>query len=142
MKKSKTIEVKLERLIPAPAAEVYAAWLNREVPGTPWSEGDKLILHPEVDGMFYWRIEGTSHYGRFTELKQPAKIQHTWVSPYTLGQESVVTVTFKKKGDDTQMTLLHAGLPDDKGGRGHEDGWNYFLTNFAKQFGKAAGKKK
>lgn len=141
MKKTKTIEVKLERTIPAPAAEVYAAWLNREVPGTPWNEGDKLILHPEVDGMFYWRIEGTAHYGRFTALKPGSRIQHTWVSPYTLGNESVVTVTFKKKGADTVMTLLHAGLPDDKGGRGHEDGWSYFLNNFAQQFGKAPGKK-
>ncbi len=80
MRTSKKIELKFERTILAPPAEVYDAWLNREVPGTPWSEGEKLILHPVVDGFFYWLVTGTAHYGRFTEVKRPSRIQHTWVS--------------------------------------------------------------
>jgi uncharacterized protein YndB with AHSA1/START domain len=143
MKRSKKkIEIRLERRIPAAPGEVCEAWLNREVPGTPWNEGDKLILTTEVDGLFYWLVEGTPHYGRFTEIKKPNRIQHTWMSPYTFGEESTVTVTFKKAGEDTLMTLVHAGLPDSDEGRAHEKGWNYFLDNFPKQFGAGAPKKK
>src|ERR1700734_1817257 len=109
MKKAKTLELEFERTIPAPPEEVFAAWLDPKFPGNPWNMGEKLLLNPEVDGFFYWRVHGTPHYGRFTEVKRPARIQHTWVSPYTLGQESTVTLTFKKKGGDTLMTLVHSG---------------------------------
>lgn len=138
----KTIEVKVERTIPAPPGEVFDAWLDPKVPGTPWYEGDELLFDPKVDGFFYWLIYGTPHYGRFTKLARPSRIQHTWMSRYTKGEESTVTVVFRKKGEGTLMTLTHSGLPDDDGGRGHEGGWNHFLDKFPKGFGKASRKKK
>jgi uncharacterized protein YndB with AHSA1/START domain len=134
---TKTIEVKVERTIPAPVAEVFDAWLNPKVPGNPWNMADKLLLNPEVDGFFYWAVKGTAHYGRFTEIERPARMQHTWVSPNTSGLESMVTVTFDRQGDDTRMTLVHSGLPDTDGGRSHDKGWNYFLDLFPKRFVQA-----
>ena len=133
-KSAKTLELKFERTIPAPPAEVFDAWLNPETPGTPWHESDKLIFNPKVDGLWYWLIRGTAHYGRFTEIERPASIQHTWMSKYTLGEESTVTVTFEKMGEETLMTLVHSGLPDTDGGRSHEKGWNYFLDKLLGQF--------
>ena len=131
---TKTIEVKVERTLPASAGEVFDAWLNPKVPGNPWNAAEKLLLNPHVDGFFYWTIRGTAHYGRFTEVERPSRIHHTWVSPNTLGQESMVAVTFKRQGGDTLMTLVHSGLPDTDGGRGHEKGWNYFLGIFCEKF--------
>ncbi len=135
MKKStKSLTVTVERAIPAPAGEVFNGWLDPKVPGNPWHEADKLILNPKVDGLYYWFISGTPHYGRFTKVERPSRIQHTWMSPYTHGRETTVTVTFKKKGEDTLMTLVHAGLPDDEDGKSHQDGWNYFMDKFPKHF--------
>lgn len=133
--KSKNIEFKVERTIQASPDVVYSAWLNPKLPGNPWNMADKLIFNPEVDGFFYWLIDEVSHYGRFTEIKPGARIRHTWVSPNTLGQESNVTVSFRKKGTGTAMTLVHSDLPDTKEARSHEKGWNYFLDQFPKQFG-------
>ena len=134
----KTIQVKVERTIAALPDEVYDAWLSPKVPGTPWSMGDKLILNPKVDGFFYWLIEGTSHYGRFTKLERSRTIQHTWMSRSTSGEESNVTVTFEKKGTGTLMTLVHSDLPDTDAGKGHEGGWKFFMDGFSKQFTVAA----
>ncbi len=142
MSAKKTIEVKVERTIAAPLGEVFDGWLNPKIPGNPWNMADKLLLNPAVDGFFYWTVHGTPHYGRFTEMKRPGRIQHTWMSPNTSGLESTVTVTFKKKGKDTLMTLLHSGLPDTAGGRSHQKGWNYFLDIFPGQFMAAAQNKK
>jgi uncharacterized protein YndB with AHSA1/START domain len=136
MSTTKTIEVKVERTIPAPLAEVFDAWLNPKVPGNPWNYADKVILNAVVDGLFFWITKGTAHYGRFTALERPSRIEHTWMSPSTSGLESTVTVTFKQKGEDTLMTLVHTGLPDTDGGRGHEKGWNFFLDGFHDQLGK------
>jgi uncharacterized protein YndB with AHSA1/START domain len=137
---TKTIELKFERTIPAPAGEVFDAWLNPKIPGNPWNAAEKFILDPKVDGLFYWTLKGTSHYGRFTEIERPGRIQHTWVSPNTSGEESIVTVTFKKQGEDTLMTLVHSDLPDTDEARGHERGWNYFLGIFSEQFGAGSRK--
>lgn len=143
MKKSaNTLEFKFERVIPASPGDVFDAWLNPKVPGNPWHDSDKLLLNPEVDGFFYWLIRGTAHYGRFTKIKRPDRIQHTWVSPFTLGEESVVTVTFEKKKGGTLMTLLHSDLPNDDKAKAHEQGWNHFLGIFPEQFAEKARKKK
>jgi uncharacterized protein YndB with AHSA1/START domain len=135
------MELKFERTIPATPAEVFDAWLDPEVPGNPWHEGDKLLLTAKVDGFFYWLTNDTAHYGRFTEVDRPDRIQHTWVSPYTLGQESTVTLTFKKKGEDTLMTLVHSDLPDSEEGRAHQDGWNHFLGVLVDHFGGRSRRK-
>ena len=138
-KEMKTITLRFERTIAAPASEVYKAWLSPKVPGSPWEMGDKLILDPRVDGFFYWLVNDTPHYGRFTALQPGKRIQHTWVSPYTAGHESTVTVTFAKRGKQTLMTLVHSGLPDNVKSRAHKEGWTYFMDLFPKQFGAAAG---
>lgn len=130
MSSAKTIEVTIERTIPALPGEVFDAWLNPKIPGNPWNMADKLLFNPTVDGFFYWAIKGMPHYGRFTEVNRAARIQHTWMSPNTSGQESTVTVTFKEHKKDTIMTLVHNGLPDTDGARSHEKGWNYFLDLF------------
>jgi uncharacterized protein YndB with AHSA1/START domain len=137
----KGLEFKFERKIPAPLEEVFDSWLDSKVPGTIWNAADKFILDAKVDGLFYWLLKDTSHYGRFTEFKRNARMQHTWVSPNTLGQESTVTVTFEKQGDETLITLIHSGLPDHERAYGHKDGWTYFLGLFSEQFGNGSRKK-
>ena len=52
-----------------------------------------------------------------------------------------MTVTFKKQGEDTLMTLVHSNLPDHELAREHEKGWNYFLEIFREQFGNGSRKK-
>jgi uncharacterized protein YndB with AHSA1/START domain len=142
MNNAKTIEVTVTRTIPASAGETFDAWLNPKIPGTPWNTADKLLLNPTVDGLFYWVFKGTPHYGRFTAVERPERIQHTWMSPNTSGLESTVTVTFEAKGKDTLMRLVHSGLPDSDAGRSHERGWNYFMEMFQAPFTDSARTKK
>ena len=137
-KATKTLEFKFERRIAAPPTEVFDAWLDPKTPGNPWNAAEKLLLNPKLDGLFYWTLKGTSHYGRFTEFERPERLQHTWVSPNTLGHESLVTLTFKRQAEHTVMTLVHSGLPDHELAKGHQSGWNYFLGIFREQFGSGS----
>jgi uncharacterized protein YndB with AHSA1/START domain len=140
MNSEKTLEFKIERIIPATPAEVFDAWLDPKIPGNPWNAAEKFVLDPKVDGLFFWTLKGTPHYGRFTEIERPGRMQHTWMSPKTLGQESTVTLTFKKQGEGTLMTLVHSNLPNCEPARGHEKGWNYFVGVFREQFGAGSRK--
>jgi uncharacterized protein YndB with AHSA1/START domain len=138
MSNAKTIEIKIERTIPASPGDVFDGWLNPKTPGTPWNMAGKLILNPVVDEVFYLSLGGTAHYGRFLHIEQSERIEHTWVSPNTSGLESTVTVTFQKKGKHTLMTLVHSGLPDTDGGRSHNKGWTFFLDGFLSHLTKSA----
>lgn len=140
-KRAKTLEFVFERRIPAPPKEVFDAWLSPKVPGTVWNAAERFVLDAKIDGLFYWTLKGTSHYGRFTKFNQPRCIQHTWMSPNTLGYETTITLTFEKIGQETLMTLVHADLPNHELARGHENGWNYFLGIFREQFGDGSRKK-
>jgi uncharacterized protein YndB with AHSA1/START domain len=135
----KTINVELTRTIPTAPLEAFQGWLDPQCPGTPWIVAEKLILDTKVDGLYYWLFineagEHKPHYGRFTIIDPPTKIQYTWMSHHTRGLESLVTVTFQKQGEDTLMTLRHENLPDDEQGRGHEKGWGHLMNQFADRF--------
>jgi uncharacterized protein YndB with AHSA1/START domain len=137
---TKTMELNFTRTIPATPAEVYGAWLDTKHPGNPWSDAKKVILDGRVDGLFYFltgkgeKGEGYPHFGRFIAVERNRRLQYAWMSPFTLGRESVVTVTFEKKGDETLLTLNHANLPDDDMGRAHDEGWKQCIGVFADQF--------
>jgi uncharacterized protein YndB with AHSA1/START domain len=135
----KTIEIKVERTIPAPPCEVFDAWLNPKTPGNPWNAAEKFI-GCESRRALVLDTQENAHYGRFRGFERAGRIQHTWVSPNTLGQESTVTVTFKKQGQGTRITLVHSNLPDTDEARGHERGWNYFLGIFRDQLGSGSRK--
>ena len=137
---AKTLAFTVERMIPAPPEDVFDAWLDPSVPGNPWHAAERFLLDSKVDGLFYWTLKGTAHYGRFTAFEPPRRIQHTWVSPNTLGHESTVTLTFVREGDGTRLTLVHSDLPDHELARGHEPGWSYFLDVFREQFGDGSRK--
>ena len=147
----KTTELTLTRLIPATPAEVFGAWMDPRHPGNPWTGAKKLILDGRVDGLFYFlhladgrrtghdaplalvAAEPWAHYGRFIAIEPNQRIQYAWMSPFTRGLESVVTVAFEKKGEDTLVMLNHANLPEEMGSL-HERGWNYCFNQFSEKF--------
>jgi uncharacterized protein YndB with AHSA1/START domain len=132
----KTIDLTLTRTIPASPAEVYDAWMDSSNPASVWHGRQKLRIEPKQDGLFYLVHRSNSsgkefpHFGRFMEVSPGRRLQHTWMSQFTRGLESVVTVSFEQKGEDTLVTLRHTGLPDDEAARGHEGGWTHFLDGF------------
>ncbi|HUI73223.1 MAG TPA: metalloregulator ArsR/SmtB family transcription factor [Spirochaetia bacterium] len=64
--------------IPAPPDEVFDAWLNPKIPGNPWNAAEKFVMDPKIDGLLYWTLKGTSHYGRFTEVERGAADPMPW----------------------------------------------------------------
>ena len=143
--KIKTIDIKLNRAIPAKPAEVFDAWLDPNHTASPWHGMKRAIVQPKKDGLFYRMhlsddTDGEqfelAHYGRFIVVDRPKRIQHTWVSQHTRGLETVVTVDLKPQGQATMLTLRHESVPDDEMGRMHELGWRHYLEVLADQFGK------
>lgn len=133
------IEITVTRMIPAQAPEVFDTWMDPKSPGGPWFGPERVIINPAVDGLFYFAVkhEGRTwaHYGRFIKIERPSAVEYTWVSEATKGLESVVLVTFAARGNQTEVTLRHSGLPDDDMGRQHQDGWAWVLSMLSERFG-------
>src|SRR5438105_11903574 len=123
----KFIDLKVSRLIPGPADEVFDVWFDPKSPGGPWYDAKKVLMNLAVDGMFYFGVERPSgvigHFGRFVAIDRRRAVEHTWMSENTRGIETTVSVTFEAREGGTELTILHRGLPDDEPGRDHERGW-------------------
>lgn len=135
------MDVNLSRTINATPGQVYDVWLDAKSPGSPWFGAKRVILQPEVDGLFYHSVEHEgriwAHYGRFTRLDKPRVIEHTWMSAATEGRETILTLTLEPRGGRTEVTLCHAGVPDGAWGRGAVEGWTWVLNAIAKRFDPA-----
>ena len=133
----KLIDLTVSRTIPAAAEKVFDVWIDPKSPGGPWFGAERIILNAVVDGLFYFAVkhEGRTwpHYGRFVRIDRPHRMEYTWVSEATQGVESVVAVTFEARGAETEVTLRHSGVPDDKMGRQHEEGWTWVLSMLAER---------
>jgi uncharacterized protein YndB with AHSA1/START domain len=131
----KLTEVTVSRTMPASAEKVFDVWINPSSPGGPWFGADHCILNAVVDGLFYLAARHENrvwpHYGRFTRLDRPRLIEHTWMSEGTKGVESVVTITLEPRGEETEFTLRHSGVPDDEMGHKHKQGWEWILSMLA-----------
>jgi uncharacterized protein YndB with AHSA1/START domain len=128
-------DITVNRTIPAPAEKIYDVWIDPKSPGGPWHGAERVIFNPVVDGLYYLAIKHEGrvwpHYGRFTKMERPSVVEFTWMSEGTKGAESVVTVTLQQRGDQTDVTLRHAGVPDDELGRQHKEGWTWILNALA-----------
>jgi uncharacterized protein YndB with AHSA1/START domain len=134
----KLTDIIVTRAIPAPAEQVFDVWMDAKSPGGPWFGSERTIMNPIVDGLFYLAVshEGRTwpHYGRFLAIDRPRRVEYTWVSEATKGVESIVAVSFESRGEQTEVTLRHTGVPDDDMGRQHKEGWTWLLSTVAERF--------
>ena len=134
-------DITVTRTIPASAEEVFDVWVDPKSPGGPWFGSEGTIMQPVVNTLFYFAVKhggrNWAHYGRFLKIERPSLVEHTWVSEATKGVESVVSVTFEARGEQTEVTLRHSGVPDDEMGREHKDGWTWALSMLGERFAKS-----
>ncbi len=133
--KAKTLTLDLKRVIAGTPGKVFDAWVDPKKACNPWSHGKPVAFEPKV-GKVFCVVMGSAgaHFGRILELAKGRQLKHTWMSCYTHGLESTVTVNFKKHAAGTLVTLRHTGLPNDDDGRCHAGGWGHFLEMLENRF--------
>jgi uncharacterized protein YndB with AHSA1/START domain len=126
----------LTRILDAPPARVFDAWLNRE----EWQawigpEGVRCevpFLEPRVGG----RYRVTMHLyggqtipvaGVFQLIDRPHRLAMTWGVEGDASRQSLLTITLKKLGQSTELTLRQEGLGSASNRDDHGKGWNSAL---------------
>jgi glutathione S-transferase len=127
----------LTRLVKAPRERVFEAFTKAEVL-MQWF-GHKGLTVPvaaldvRVGGRYRLEMHGEEGIyilgGEYREVLPPEKLVFTWVweqGPIP-GVETLVTITFAVKGKDTELTLVHSGIPTPEMITAHSSGWTSTL---------------
>ena len=140
----------ITRLVDAPRDMVYAAWTDPKQAMQWWGpEGFAVValdmdLRPggqwrkcmrAPDGNDYWRK------GVYREVVVPERLVFTYVSDDPLGapgHETLVTVTFEKRGAKTLMTLRHSGFDSKPARDSHLGGWTSCIERLTRYMSVAA----
>jgi Uncharacterized conserved protein len=115
----------VEQDMQLPAEKIFRAWTEQidswfAVPGS-------VLMKLEVNSPFFWEVEANGekhpHYGRFLQIDKDKLIEHTWVTPSTLGRETILRLELSPAGQGTHVKLTHSGFPDLDSMRQHEEAW-------------------
>ena len=123
----------LKRRLNAPPSKVYGAWTDSAKIWHWFGPEDAEILRAETDVRVGGRFrivfrgpDGEEHDvgGIYREVVPDQKLVFTWAWRSTPERESLVTVTLKRDGDGTLLTLLHEQFFDEAARDRHGRGWN------------------
>lgn len=132
--------MEIVRLFDAPPERVFDAWLEKD----QWEswigpEGCKCEIttfEPKAGGRY--RLMMNMSDGRtlpvtgvFETIERPHRFAITW--GWELGNgTTLVTVSLRAIGKQTELTLRHEGLPTPEDREGHRGGWNSALNKLAR----------
>ena len=130
----------IKRRINAPPAKVYQAWTDPQKMMRWYAPADAETLRAEADARVGGRFrvlmrtaDGEEHdvSGVYREVVPDEKLVFTWQWRSKPEWESLVTVTLKRDGDATILTLTHEQLPDEAERDGHRIGWTGAIDKLA-----------
>ena len=131
------LRLSITRLFDAPPERVFDAWIDPEQiskwlgPRTMVQGAKTLVLEPRVGGRYRiqmlapgteTRAANPTAGGIYKEIVRPSRLVFTWMWEYEQ-QETLVTITFKAVGKQTEMTFVHENFANEERREGHNKGW-------------------
>ena len=136
--------IRITRLLPATAEEVFAAWTDPRRLQEWMCPEDRTVasvtLDLRVGGRFQIVMRGENsdiaHIGEYREIHPPKRLVFTWQSAGTLQQETLVTVELFQRGKQTELVLVHELLPNEHSAAQHKNGWQSIVEKLGRFLGE------
>jgi uncharacterized protein YndB with AHSA1/START domain len=139
-----TSSLRLSRIIAASQEDVFEAWTNPDLM-MKWSAPEGLqipsvVADLRVGGAFkiHMNEESGEHvaYGTYKEIDRPNRLVYTWdwENPDSHMGGTLITVEFKKLGDNTEVTMTHDLFPSEEVMEAHNQGWVSCLNRLENVF--------
>jgi uncharacterized protein YndB with AHSA1/START domain len=130
--RSRPAPIRLERLLPVPVEEVFAAWTEPARMSRWLAPAGRAEVEADVVVGGRLRVVMTDgdvrieHDGEFLDVQPPVRLSFTWRSRYTGDEPTVVTVELHDEDGSTRLVLEHDRLPP-QARASHEFGWGAIL---------------
>lgn len=132
--------VVVRRTIAASAEDLFDAWLDPEALAIWMRPGGIRKTAAKVDarvgGRYEIVMQGDAtfpHTGEYLVIDRPKRLVFTWISNGTEQHESLVTVDFRRAGDDTEVVVTHEKLPQSQQ-ISHTNGWASALEHLDERY--------
>jgi uncharacterized protein YndB with AHSA1/START domain len=137
--------ITLSRTLNSNIEKVFDAWVTSEALTKWMAPSDTFttkVLELDARPKGRYRIamtepDGKVHtvFGVYETIDRPNKLVFSWEwenaeSP----NRSIVTIGLKRKGNQTELTLVHQGLATEDSVKHHEQGWNGCLGRLVAMF--------
>lgn len=129
--------LEITRLFAAPPARVFDAWLNREE-WQSWIGPEGLncevpLLEPRIGGRYRIMMRLTDGRvipvaGSYQTIDAPRTLAFSWGAESDPARHSLITLTLREKGGETELTLRHEGFGSVASRDDHVIGWNSALN--------------
>ena len=131
--------VRITRRLPAPAQEVFDAWIDPASVMEWMAVMDKTVARATLDVRVGGKLEivmrgkdgDVVNQGEYVEIDPPRRLVFSWSSPSTGDVPTLVTVEFNDDGEFTDLVLTHEDLPDAGAMKRHEMGWSSIIDKLA-----------
>lgn len=133
---NKTYDLKVEKTIAKPAAEVFRALGEGRLFMNCGAEQD-LSIDFKVGGKYSIEFKnyGMKNQGAFLEIVPNQKIVFTWCQDFETNPtpDTEVVVELKEVAGGTAVTIIHSGFVDAENRDGHNGGWTGGLTGLGEE---------
>lgn len=137
-----TIALRMRRTFKAPRERVFRAWTDPEKLARWWGPETRTCPFAELDPRpgGRWRTcmraeDGAENWvqGVYREVDPPARLVFTWAweDNGVPGHETLVTIEFHDRGDETEMVFTHEGFATEESRDLHDQGWTSSWVSFA-----------
>ena len=145
MSNAESARVVLERILPAPPADVFHAWTDPARLRVFMCPGNVTSTDVEADvrvgGRFRFVMhDGDAaivHTGEYRVVEPPSRLAFTWHSPVTGPGGSLVTIALSPHEGGTRLVLTHEQLPGDEIAGRHRRGWSDILDAITRHLAPA-----
>ncbi|HVA35894.1 MAG TPA: SRPBCC domain-containing protein [Stellaceae bacterium] len=132
------VSLELSHRFDAPPDRVFDAWVTKtwcEWLGPAVARCELVAMDPRVGGQFHVRMHMPDRVvditGEYRELKRPERLVMSWIGDCTRF-DTTITVTFRRDGAGTLMTLRQEGFKDPTVRDGFVQGWSAPGNSFDK----------
>jgi len=123
----------IKQVFNAPIARVFACLTQVELLNQWHAPSSTMTTEAVVDfrvggaySISMTNTDGETHTatGRYREIDEPTRLVYTWAWEGREGPETVVTISLKDLGEQTEVELIHEGFTDADVTQHHSQGWN------------------
>lgn len=132
------LSLELSRRFDAPPGRVFDAWITKswcEWLGPAVARCELVAMDPRVGGTYHLRMHMPDRVveitGEYREIKRPERLVIRWIGDSTRF-DTTITVTFKRDGQGTLMTLRQEGFKEPTVRDGFAQGWSAPGNSFDK----------